>query len=299
MPQLALIGAPTSAGAFAPGQELAPAALRAAGLVEALTARGQMVVDRGDGPFQRWAPDAASPRSQNVDLVVHAIDAIAEAARTALVDTERVLLIGGDCTVGVAAVEALQAVDPSTALLYLDLHADMNTPTSVVDGAIDWMGLGCMLGLEGAVEGIARRAFLSPDRVALVGFGPDQATAWEAAQIERLGLTVFTVDEVARDPAAAARAALAHLPTDASALAVHFDVDLVDFTDAPLSENTGRNIGVTLACALTALSELVGDPRVRVVTITEVNPLHGAADGSTLRRLVTGIADAMASQGHS
>jgi hypothetical protein len=42
--------------------------MRGAGLVEALTARGQMVVDRGDGPFQRWAPDTASPRAQNVDL---------------------------------------------------------------------------------------------------------------------------------------------------------------------------------------------------------------------------------------
>ena len=52
---IAVIGAPTSAGAFAPGQEDAPAALRAAGLVEALGAS-----DRGDTPRFRWRVDHAS-----------------------------------------------------------------------------------------------------------------------------------------------------------------------------------------------------------------------------------------------
>jgi hypothetical protein len=32
---------------------------------------------------------------------------------------------------------------------------------------------------------------------------------------------------------------------------------------------------------------------VRVLTVTEVNPLHGAADGSTLRRFVDGLAGAL------
>ena len=63
---------------------------------------------------------------------------------------------------------------------------------------------------------------------------------------------------------------------------VHFDVDVIDFIDAPLSQNTGRNVGVTLAAAGAALAELLRDPRVLVVTVTELNPFHGAADGSTL-----------------
>ena len=54
---LALIGVPTSAGAFAPGQEQAPEALRAAGLVERLERAGIQVTDYGDGPIWRWRPD--------------------------------------------------------------------------------------------------------------------------------------------------------------------------------------------------------------------------------------------------
>jgi arginase len=45
--RLVIIGAPSSAGAYAPGQEKAPEALRAAGLLESLRAHGIDVTDRG------------------------------------------------------------------------------------------------------------------------------------------------------------------------------------------------------------------------------------------------------------
>ena len=47
---LIIIGAPSSAGAYAPGQEKAPEALRAAGLLECLRAHDISVDDRGDVP---------------------------------------------------------------------------------------------------------------------------------------------------------------------------------------------------------------------------------------------------------
>ena len=47
-PFLTLLGVPTSAGAFAPGQEQAPRALRRAGLVDKLRAGGAEVADQGD-----------------------------------------------------------------------------------------------------------------------------------------------------------------------------------------------------------------------------------------------------------
>src|ERR1700753_3041535 len=64
MPSLGVIGVPTSAGAFAPGQEAAPAAWREAGLVEALAEAGLAVVDRGDREVWRWRPDREERRGQ-------------------------------------------------------------------------------------------------------------------------------------------------------------------------------------------------------------------------------------------
>ena len=53
---VSVLGAPSSAGAYAPGQEDAPAALRDAGLVERLCRASLQVHDAGDLPRFRWRP---------------------------------------------------------------------------------------------------------------------------------------------------------------------------------------------------------------------------------------------------
>ena len=50
------------------------------------------------------------------------------------------LVLGGDCTTGLGSIAGLSAIDEDAGLVYLDLHADMNVPSSVADGALDWMG---------------------------------------------------------------------------------------------------------------------------------------------------------------
>ena len=78
--------------------------------------------------------------------------------------------------------------------------------------------------------------------MAWLGVQPRRATDWEREQAARLGLHVATSKAPAAEPAGAAAAALDHLP--AGPLAVHIDVDVLDFTDAPLAEDTGgRNTG--------------------------------------------------------
>jgi arginase len=121
----------------------------------------------------------------------------------------------------------------------------------------------------------------------------DQATAHERDRLERLALPRIAVEALRDDPAAAAAAALGLLPAAASRVAVHVDVDVVDFVDAPLSENTGRGTGVPLDAALDALAVVLRDPRMAALTVTEVNPLHGEEDGSSLDRLVAGLARAL------
>jgi arginase len=293
MRSIAVIGAPSSAGAYAPGQEQAPRALREAGLITALTERGVGVRDRGDLPLQRWTPDASSPLARNVDRVVANIARVDELVGSALADGDLALVLGGDCTTGLGTIRALGGQGDGHGVIYLDLHADMNVPESVGDGALDWMGLGHALGLPGCVPAVAAACSLAPGQVALLGFAERHATDFERRYIAELGLAVITRDELALDPAAAARRSLAAVG-DLAAIAVHFDVDLIDFNDAPLSEHTGANQGVTFAQALATLEALVTDPRVTALTVTEVNPLHGAADGSTIARLSTALVDTCA-----
>ncbi len=196
-------------------------------------------------------------------------------------------MLGGDCTVGVGTVAGLCDRTDRLGLVYVDRHADLNVPDSTVDGALDWMGAAHMLDVEGAVDGLAglaeQRPMLSGGQISFLGLGPH--TEFEADVISKRGLPVVGVQSIARDPARSARTALSALAA-CDGLAIHFDVDLVDFLDAPLAENTDRGSAPSLEACSQALSELCGDARVRALTVTEFNPHHGAQDGNTTERLV-------------
>ena len=57
-------------------------------------------------------------------------------------------------------------------------------------------------------------------------------------------------------------------------LLVHFDVDVIDFTDVPLSENWGRNEGLSFDDAQRVLADLVASPCLAGLTISELNRDH-------------------------
>jgi arginase len=300
---VATIGVPTSAGAFAPGQEQAPAALRAAGLVEALNAAGAEVDDRGDSELWRWRPDRQEPRAQNLGRVVSIVRETADRVAEAAAESEVTLVLGGDCTVGIGTVAGhvdadQEAEGERVGVLYFDTHADLNVPASVPEGALDWMGMAHMLGVEGArselVEAGDRVPLLEPEQVLLLGWGPEQATPFEAEQVRGLGLARSTVDEVAADPKGAAAGALAALEPHCDRLLVHFDVDVVDFTDTPLSENWGRNEGLPFETALRALRTLLGAPKLAALTITELNPDHTEEGSDAIELLVGAVAEGLA-----
>jgi arginase len=297
MPSAGIIGVPTSAGAFAPGQEAAPAALRAAGLVGALEDAGMVVVDRGDREIWRWRPDREDRRAQNLGKVIEIVRETAGRVDEALAAGELAVVLGGDCTVGIGTVAGAVGWDHgAVGLLYLDSHADLNVPESVHEGALDWMGLAHMLGVPGArkelVEVGARTPLLEPAQVTLVGWSPERATDFEREQIERLGLEVFDVVAVAADPEGAAARAVASLEKRCDRVVLHCDVDLVDFTDTPLSENWGRNEGLPFDAFLAALRALLESPSLVAITVTELNPAHTEPDGRAIERLAatTGVA---------
>lgn len=209
-------------------------------------------------------------------------------------------MVGGDCTVELGTVAGLLPPEGTTerlGLVYFDLHPDLNVPSSVKEGALDWMGVAHMLGEEGAAPELGSLADRSPmlgsEDVFLFSYGPEQATDWERGVIERRGLKGTSVGEVAADPEGAAARAVARMESRFDRLLVHFDVDAVDFTDLPLSENTGRNEGLPFDAALRALGALLRSERLAAVTVTEFNPDHGEEDGSTAGALAEGLARAL------
>jgi arginase len=297
-----VVGVPSSAASYAAGQDLAPAALRSAGLLERLIACGLEVHDEGDLPVQVWSPDRDHPLAQNAGQATMSVQQLADRLGPLVARGDIVLVLGGNCTITLGVVAALRRLGAGTpGLLYVDRHYDINTPESTIDGALDWMGLAHALALPGCLDTLADafgpRPLLEAGQVAWLGVEPARATRWERKQADRLGLQVTTSQALAASPAAAALAALDRLP--AGPLALHLDVDVLDFIDAPLAENAdGRNSGPTLDQATEALAAAARDQRIRALSVGELNPTRCAGDPDALARFVTSIAGVLAATLH-
>jgi arginase len=297
MRAISVVGVPSSAGSYAAGQDQAPAALRSAGIVDALGDCDLEVHDEGDLPVQIWRPDRSNPRAQNLGQVTKCIGELVDRLVPLLERGDDLLVLGGNCTIALGVAAALRRVGSPNGLLYVDRHYDINTPESTTDGALDWMGMAHALSLPGCLDRLADllgpRPLLEVGQVAWLGVEDSLATEWERSQAGKLGLRVTSSEDFAADPVAAATKALTSLP--AGRLAVHIDVDVLDFTDAPLAENTdGRNTGPTLDQVAEALVIAVGDPRFRALSIGELNPTRSAGDPSAVPRFAQAIAGVMA-----
>lgn len=290
---LSLIGAPSSAGAYAPGQEKAPLAFRRHGLAETLRRAGREVTDRGDAAGFRWRPDTVQPKAMNSDAVVKAAKAVAAKVGEAMEAGDAALILGGDCTIELGTVAGALDDSSSVGLLYIDLDVDLNTPETS-DGALDWTGVAHLLDLPGAVAELAalgpRRPLLAPD--AILFFAADAITPPEARVIAERTLPVMRLEEVKAGPVAAAVRA-ADWGRRFDRLLVHLDVDVLDFTDFPIAENVRRVPGLTLAELQASLAILTSAPNWRALTVAEVNPDHAPDEETAFRRLIALLDDAL------
>jgi arginase len=287
-PALAVIGNPSSAGSYAAGQDQAPAALRAAGLLDGLARAGRDVIDLGDLPAQIWQPDRAAPRAQNLTAVIENLAELHRRIHAALGDRHQVLLLGGNCTIALAAVAALcDSTGEQPGLLYIDRHFDCNTPESSTDGSLDWMGLGHALALPRCADGLADafgpRPLLTAQQLSFLGIEHAAATTWERRQASEQSFRYVSSQALADSPAGSARHALDALPS--GPLVIHVDVDVLNFTDAPLAESTGgRNSGPTLDQLAAALSIAAAHPRRQILSIGELNPTRSAGAPDAIPR---------------
>jgi arginase len=292
-PIVHLIGVPSSAGAYAPGQEKAPAAFRRHGLAHALREAGRLVRDEGDVSHFRWRPDRAHPKAMNLDAVHRTAVAVADEVAKVLADSGAAIVLGGDCTVELGTVAGALRHASSIGLVYIDLDADLNT-LETSDGALDWTGTAHLLGIEGTASTLAglgvRRPMLGPADILF--FGVDNITPPEARTIDALALDKIALSEVKAGPTVAANRAV-EWGSGFERLLVHLDIDVLSYVDFPIAENVRRCDGLTLAELSTVLEVILGAGNWRVLTITEVNPDHAPDEAQIFKQLIAVLANAL------
>lgn len=283
--QIALIGAPSSAGSHNPGCERAPAALRAAGLVGALQAAGFDVTDLGDTPVTTYQVDESSPRARNIGPTVAALSALRPLVEQAVKSGALPLILGGDCPIALATIAGVKRYFPQVALMYCDGDADLNTPATTPSGCLDGMVLAHIAG-RGAPELIrftSEPPLVREPDIAL--FGVQRLDPGEEQFLARSPMQRYPAEAVARQGgAAAARAATQRILTGAKQLILHFDVDCISGDDLPATDFGGPN-GLRLAQAREALEVFLAQERLAAVEITAYNP-DKDPDGAAARVLV-------------
>lgn len=291
---LSVVGAPSSAGAYGPGQELAPATFRRHGLVDALRDAGLDVNDRGDGRLVEWQPDAENPTAANAGLVGQVATRLATTLANVFAAGHNVLVLGGDCTIELGTVAGAQSDGSTVGLVYIDLDADLNTPATG-DGILDWMGVAHLLDVPGAHDSLAtiggQRPMLQPHAVRL--FSTANVTPPEAVLIEDLSLKVECLSAVAEQT----KQVLARTHEWARAydrLLVHVDIDVLDYEKFPIAENTDRRGGLDLATLTGVLIGLCSFPNWRALTLTEVNPRHAPHEERSFNELINMLTSALA-----
>jgi arginase len=293
--KIALIGAPSSAAAFLPGSEKAPAALRSTGLIERLQSAGFEVIDHGDCAPRMFADDEEHRRARNVSEIVAGLSDLKTRAELAVKSGALVLVLGGDCAQTIGLLTAARRYYKHLNLFWMDRDADLNTPATTPSGRIDGMVVAGIIG-KGAPELV--RFWGEPPLVRepdVYLFGIERLDPPEQEFLAKSPMRhMLAVDVQRKSSVAAAKAALAHLHADSREYVVHLDTDLISNADFP-AVNVPADGGLPVSDVRAALTEALRSNFVVGLTVTQYNP-DKDPDGSAAKKLVDLLVEALSSR---
>lgn len=270
---VAVIGAALDLGQSRRGVDMGPSAIRYAGLEARIQALGARYLDWGNVEAAVVeAVEIHDERARYLPQVKTTCGRIAQLVERAVREGLLPLVLGGDHSVGIGTLGGLAQALGAGGVLWIDAHADLNTPESTPTGNVHGMVLAAALGLCG--PDFESQAWtlpaVDPTRVALVGLrslDPD-----ERLRLRELGVRAYTMSDVDRiGVERAIRESLAHV---AGPGFVHISLD-VDVVDPDVAPGVGTPVrgGLSyreahLAMELIAESGLAGS-----LEVVEVNPI--------------------------
>ncbi len=235
---IALIGAPTDVGAGSRGSSMGPEALRVAGLDEALRQLGLTVIDRGNlsGPV--------NPHAEPVDGYRHLPETVAWcralelAAHDSLAGGELPIVMGGDHCLAIGSIAGVARhcaeQEMPLSVIWLDAHADFNTPATSPSGNIHGMPVAVMAGQGPKQLTDIGHAVPMLDPANVIQIGIRSIDRQEKLAVLAHKLEVYDMRRIdERGMRATMEAALAQVRRTGGHLHVSFDVDFLDPSIAP------------------------------------------------------------------
>jgi arginase len=275
---IAIIGAPMDLGAGRRGVDMGPSALRLAGLNDKLAALGYEVEDQGNVRVDQPETTPVGPaEARYLPQIAHTCARLAEMVEKAANEGRLPLVLGGDHSVAIGTVSGMarhfQKANRKMGLIWIDAHADMNTPATSPSGNVHGMPLACLIGwgprelinMSGHVPAV------DPSNVVLIGLRSIDDV--ERLNVRGAGVHPFTMRDIdERGMVAVIKEAIKIATADTAGFHLSVDMDALDPREAP-GVGTPVRGGITYREAHLAMELMCDSGAMTSLEIVEVNPV--------------------------
>ncbi len=277
-----IIGVPSDLGANIRGANVGPSAVRIAGLHEKISVLGYKIEDAGDilVPIRETLPESAA-KEKYLTTITDVCELLRMEVEMSLDRDMLPIVIGGDHSIAMGTISGTSSFyrkkNQSIGLIWVDAHADMNTPASSPTGNLHGMPLSTLLG-KGIPQLVELGGFagkLRPENVALIGI---RTLDHEEKRICReSGIRYFTMREIdERGMAAIMKDAVAVATKGTSGIHLSFDIDGIDPLYAP-GVSTPVTGGLSYREAHLALEMIADTGMLTSMEFVELNPMRDVA----------------------
>jgi len=272
--QIDIIGVPIDLGADRRGVDMGPSAIRYAHLHQKLRDLGYTLEDKGniEVPIQETC-SITDPRLKYIDCIVPMGRRIAGAVATSIQGNRFPLVLGGDHSLSVGSIRGA-AKHKKIGIIWIDAHADFNTPETTPSGNIHGMPLAALCGLgDPRLVSLWEETppVVDPQRVAVIG--ARDLDPGEKRNLREAGVMVQSMEQIDRyGMVPALEKAIDRVSRGVEGIYLSFDMDSLDPRHAP-GVGTPVPGGLSfreahLACEVVAeTGKLIG------MDMVEVNPI--------------------------
>jgi arginase len=270
-------------GAGRRGVDMGPSALRVANLDERVASLGYDVQDLGNiNVVQAESVAAGETSARYLKEIALTCTHLANIVEKVCENGRFPLVLGGDHSVAVGTVSGVahhyRKENKKIGLVWVDAHADMNTPETSPSGNIHGMPLACCIG-RGPEELTHIYDFapkIEPHNVAIIGLR--SVDTGEKTNVARTGVHAYTMRDIdERGLRAVMQEALDVVNDGTEGFHLSFDMDSVDPHEAP-GVGTPVKGGITYREAHLAMETICDCDRMLSLEVVEVNPVIDEAN---------------------
>ncbi len=277
-----IVGVPMDLGGNRRGVDMGPSAIRYAGLHRSLVQLGYVVHDLGNLRVADRAEGRTSAlqrvegRGSGTARPLHLEEIVRVALELASV-VERIdregdvpVVLGGDHSIAMGTLAGIRRTGRRAGVIYMDAHADINTPETTPSGNVHGMPLAVAVGI--ASEPFPSELTGSVDGGSAVLLATRSVDAGERENITRADVTAITMADVDRMGMAAAMERAIGVASRGSGIHLSLDMDAIDPDEAP-GVGTPVRGGLTYREAQLAMEMLAASGKLRSIEVAEVNPV--------------------------